>query len=807
MAPFALICWLYENQEIDNRIAIMDMLLYRLTSLFRNRTVVLLAGMLSLLLLFPFQSTFAADFEIDTASKDLTQIESLLKRQIYDEKKLKDFANQVTSIKAGATACVTDFEIQQVDTQAALASLGEPTPKDPLDVTRKRRDIQKQLTNIEKQLGSCRVLVLQSDELHGKINNATKELLATRLLVQGPDFFALLEENWNKREVWIAGSAKVIKRLGGLQNLLIWHWFTLFVLLVLSIGPAVLLRNKLQRWIRSKQWVEDYSSLFTRAIITTFVHYLPHLLGSTVAAIFFYILTHDVSPTPLIALLVEGLPFYFLTVAVVHLLLAPPLPATLFLDIPESLAIALARRLRFLALLVYVGILLFSTIIKHNLPDSLLLMARDIYAAFLILNLIWAFALLMQLSTHKIVRWLTSVVHLSLTLALIAEWMGYRNLAMGLAQGVLGSLLALGIILSLARLFRELYSNLDYGRRPWNRRLRQAMGLKPGDAMPGLFWLRLITVITLWLLFGYVMLQVWDVSDTIILDIQTYLTHGFTIWSLEIIPARFASALITIALILTIGGWFRKRMESTWLQHTRLDRGAREATVTITGYVIITIAAITGLSVAGFNFQSIALIAGALSVGIGFGLQNIVNNFISGLILLFERPIKTGDWVMVGNTEGYVKRIRIRSTEIQTFDRADVIVPNSELIASQVTNWMLHDSRGRARIPVGVAYGSDTQKVKTILEKAAEEHPRVVNDDSAPKPKVLFRGFGESSLDFELRCFIQDIDERLQVVSDLNFAIDAAFRESGIEIPFPQRDVHVRDLPHNKSSPPADETE
>ena len=265
--------------------------------------------------------------------------------------------------------------------------------------------------------------------------------------------------------------------------------------------------------------------------------------------------------------------------------------------------------------------------------------------------------------------------------------------------------------------------------------------------------------------------------------------------------------MITIALILTIGGWFRKRLESTWLKHTRLDRGAQEATVTITGYVVITIAAVTGLSIAGFDFKSIALIAGALSVGIGFGLQNIVNNFISGLILLFERPIKTGDWIMVGNTEGYVKRIRIRSTEIQTFDRADVIVPNSELIASQVTNWMLHDTRGRARIPVGVAYGSDTQKVKAILEQVAADHPRVVNDGSAPKPKVLFRGFGESSLDFELRCFINDIDERLQVVSDLNFAIDAAFRENGVEIPFPQRDLHVRDLPHRNSPPPIDDTE
>ena len=785
----------------------MDMPLYRLTSLLRNNIATVLAGLVLLVLLLPSRAIFAADFNIETANQKLSDIETLLERKHYDEKKLKEFVNQISNIKTAATNCVTDFTTQQTDTQAILTSLGEPIPKEPVDVSRKRRDIQKQLSDVEKQLGSCRVVVIRSEELQTKITEANKALLASRLLARGPDILTVLEENWNKLDLWIAGSAKVIKRLGGLQNLLIWHWFMLFALLILSIGPAILLRQHLQQRIRSKQWVEDYSTRFTIAVVATFVHYLPHLIGSGTAAIFFYILTHDLTPTPFITLLVEGLPLYYLVVAVIQILFSPRPPATVFLAIPESLAAALARRLRFLALLVYLGFLLFSAIIKLNLPEVLLLLARDIYAAFLILNLIWAFALLMRLSTNTFTRWLTGLIHLSLFAALIAEWMGYRNLGLSLAVGVLGSLLAFGTTLILGRLFHELYNNLDYGRRPWSRRLRQIMGLKPSDTMPGLFWLRLLTVIALWSGFGIVMLQILHVSETIMLDIYTSLTQGFTIWSLEIIPARFATALIAIALILTIGGYFRRRMESSWLRHTHLDRGAREATVTITGYVIITIAVITGLSIAGFNFQSIALIAGALSVGIGFGLQNIVNNFISGLILLFERPIKTGDWVMVGNTEGYVKRIRIRSTEIQTFDRADVIVPNSELIASQVTNWMLHDTHGRARIPIGVAYGSDTQKVKTLLEHVAEAHPRVINDGSMPKPKVLFRGFGESSLDFELRCFIQDIDERLQVISDLNFAIDAAFRENDIQIPFPQRDVHVRDLPHNKPSPPADEAE
>lgn len=786
----------------------MRIALHRPTSLSCCSTVQVLLGMvLSVFLLLPSQPALAADLDIEALSKTVTDVERTLARKRYDVKTLKELVNQVAEVKSKAGTCVADFEIQQTEVQAALTSLGEATAKDPIDVTRKRRDIQKQLTDIDKQLGSCRVLVIQSEELHIKLNDAIKELLASRMLVRGPDFITLLRENWNKPSEWFSASETFTNNHGGLDLMQAWQWLVLIILLVLTIGPAILLRQYLEHRIRRKHWSDDFSSGFICAIVASLAHYAPHLIGSTAVAIFFSILTREIHPPPFITVITQGLPLYFLILLIITMLLAPPAPATRFLTLPEDLTRALARRLRVLALLAYVGYLLFSTLLKHSLPEAVFLIARDVYASFLILNFIWAFGLMMRLSSQPSVRWMTGLVHLSLLIALVAEWMGYRNLGFGLARGVLGSLIVIGSTLLLSRLFHDLFNNLDYGRHNWSRRLREAMGLKPGDKMPGLFWLRLFTVVTLWLLFGYFMLQVWDVSDTILFELYTYLTQGFTIWSLEIVPARFASAIITIAVILTIGGWFRKRMESSWLKHTHLDRGAREATVTITGYIVVTIAIITGLSVAGFNFQSIAIIAGALSLGIGFGLQNIVNNFISGLILLFERPIKTGDWIAVGNTEGYVKRIRIRSTEIQTFDRADVIVPNSELISSQVTNWMLHDTRGRARIPVGVAYGTNTQKVKEILEKVATDHPSVVNDGSSPNPKVLFRGFGDSSLDFELRCHIKDIDERLGVISDLNFAIDAAFRENGIVIPFPQRDVHMHKLPDKNTPLPPDEKE
>jgi small-conductance mechanosensitive channel len=224
-----------------------------------------------------------------------------------------------------------------------------------------------------------------------------------------------------------------------------------------------------------------------------------------------------------------------------------------------------------------------------------------------------------------------------------------------------------------------------------------------------------------------------------------------------------------------------------------MEHSARNALVTTFGYVAMAIAALVALSLAGISFGNLAIIAGALSVGIGFGLQNIVNNFVSGIIMLVERPVRNGDWIVVGDTEGYVQRISIRTTTIQTLDRADVIVPNSDLISGKVTNWTLGDTWGRIKIPIGVAYGSDVETViETLLEIANNNEDVIKGNPQLPDPYVLFLDFGDSSLDFELRAIIRNINRRLRVISDINRAINAAFKKQGIEIPFPQRDVNFR---------------
>jgi small-conductance mechanosensitive channel len=203
------------------------------------------------------------------------------------------------------------------------------------------------------------------------------------------------------------------------------------------------------------------------------------------------------------------------------------------------------------------------------------------------------------------------------------------------------------------------------------------------------------------------------------------------------------------------------------------------------------------LGALGIDLQKIALVAGALSVGIGFGLQSIVSNFVSGLILLTERPIRVGDWIVAKGEEGFVRRIRVRATEVETFDRASVIIPNSDLISGVVKNWTHGNILGRVTVQVGVGYDSDPEKVREILLAIAAEHPSVLKE---PAPFVLFTAFGDSALNFELRCIVRDIQQRLSVLSDLNFAILARFRAAEIEIPFPQHVVHFAG---GVASPPA----
>jgi small-conductance mechanosensitive channel len=267
--------------------------------------------------------------------------------------------------------------------------------------------------------------------------------------------------------------------------------------------------------------------------------------------------------------------------------------------------------------------------------------------------------------------------------------------------------------------------------------------------------------------------------------------HTIEIGSLRIAPADVVAAVAACAIIIGITRFFIRTLERRILPRTELALGTQQTLTAGISYVGLAMAIAVGVSTLGLDLSNLALVAGALSVGIGFGMQNIVNNFVSGIIMLVERPIKVGDWVVIGAHEGTVRRINVRATEIESFQRSAVLIPNSEVLSSAVVNWTHRDKSGRLDVAVSVAYGSDVEQVRELLLKCARAHKEVA---SVPPPYVLFRDFGDSGLAFELRAFLVNVEERLRVTSDLRFAIDAAFRRAKIEIPFPQRDLRLRDI-------------
>jgi len=222
-----------------------------------------------------------------------------------------------------------------------------------------------------------------------------------------------------------------------------------------------------------------------------------------------------------------------------------------------------------------------------------------------------------------------------------------------------------------------------------------------------------------------------------------------------------------------------------------LERGVRLSVARLIQYFIILIGFILTLTFLGLDLTKLTIILSALGVGIGFGLQGVVNNFVCGLLLLFEQPLRVGDSIEIGGHWANIKNIGLRATTVQTFDQADVIIPNADLVNNQVTNWTLSNRQGRLKIPVGVAYGSDVPRVIETLMASARENDMIAK---SPQPQVLFLRFGESSLDFELRVWIKDVDNRLQVISELHQEVDRRFREANIEIAFPQRDLHLRNI-------------
>jgi len=706
---------------------------------------------------------------------------------------LRELAKSATEVRSQSKACIASNEASIEKVILDIDQLGEVLEPEDKEVTKKRKSLDGKKLKHETQLATCRLLQLRSNQLIEATQKKEQELIASRLLSRDKTLLQHLKDNFSKPGEGFYSLVDFVVSSSGLE-IVYKNRYLLSMFILASVIGTWLLQKLASIAItkNSKKPPRSFAGKMFYSILTVTSRYMLALLLSTFFAIYFLYFGLSNKQFPFVALVSIGLFLYVLLTMTLRVFLNPIKPAGPLTNLPKAVTVKLDRRLSLLAKLLFVGFLFVAASELHQFPEAMTGILRNIYMTLVILNLCWAFWLLGYIRGLGNKHVLRLIIILTLLTGMFAGWAGYNNLSIFIVLGITGSVVAWVVTHFIVILWTEFFNSLDDGEYAWQRALRRKLSVEPGEYLPGSTWFRFLFVIVVWSLFAIVMLKIWGMPDQDILQIKAYVIEGFELGPIRIVPSKIVFGVLVFAVLLALLGWVERQLQKSWLSRSRMDRGSKESLIKLTGYIGIVLAFLVGVSVAGVELANLALIAGALSVGIGFGLQNVVNNFVSGIVLLFERPIKTGDWIMVGLTQGYVKKIKLRSTVIQTFERSDVIVPNSEIIGNQVTNMMLNDAVGRVKVPIGVAYGTNPRQVEKILLEIALEHPMVVSrSPTVGQPWVAFREFGDSALLFELRFFITDIDYYTRVLSAVNFAIVEAFEKAGIVIPFPQRDVHL----------------
>jgi small-conductance mechanosensitive channel len=371
------------------------------------------------------------------------------------------------------------------------------------------------------------------------------------------------------------------------------------------------------------------------------------------------------------------------------------------------------------------------------------------------------------------------------SVGLVAQIIGYADLTDYLVNTLLGTTFIFVFARMALHLGKGAISALLEVETVSKHRFVRRLGPETGSRLNGLLHVIIITYALLFLLVR------WRVYITPAEAWKGVCALTFKIGELQFSMEIVLMVACVLYLTIIISWIIQAFLDAGVMTPQGMEHGVKVAVKTLVHYSLILVGFLVAISVAGVDMSKFAILAGALGVGIGFGLQNIVNNFISGLILLFERPVKVGDTVTLEDQWGIITRIGLRSTVVETADHSEVIVPNSELISQRVVNWTFTSHVTRVVLPVGVAYGTPLDKVLEILLQVAGEHSEIV---AKPEPSAIFTGFGDSAINFELRVWIADVNQRLRIRSELGLAIDRHFRTAGIVIPFPQRDLHLQSI-------------
>lgn len=733
---------------------------------------------------------------LDRQTGEITRIAVELTQPDADLSRLRD---RLSAQRARALELRDRLAEDQARLEEALARLGEPVDGEADQVTARRDALQAERAEIGSALARADINIEEANRLLESISSQRRATFYSHMLertasplqpAQLGEAAATVERGaraaWTEARAWVS-DRQAEERL----------WVTLAgIAAALALGLAM--TWPVRTWIsntvssRIERLTPSPSRRILAAAARTASRAVPAILGGVgLVAVLQLLGILDASSTPLVNRILAAFVAAVLVDGAAVALLSPKAPRWRVIDISGHAATGLRSLFVLAAVIVGLDGVLSEGALRFGGSETLTSVQRGLVASLLGAILIlatrpvfWRPEDNQSRSPAPAVR---SVLGLAGLAAILAALVGYTALAHFVTTRFA---YALGL-LAVAWLARAVL-------REAARTLLRRLGMRPARDMPddeddedgplllsvhllGDALVALAVLPPLLLLFG----ASWSDVRALASDALT----GFEVGSVRISILEILLAAGVVIALIAATRLVQRTAERSLFRRMRLDVGVQTSLKTLIGYVGMVIAFMTGIGMLGFDLSNLAIIAGALSVGIGFGLQSIVNNFVSGLILLFERPIKVGDWIFTSSGNGIVKKISVRSTEIETFDRTAIIIPNADLISNPVTNWTHRDKLGRITVPVGVSYNEDPDRILELLRAAAESTEIVLSE---PPPLVLFRGFGDSSLDFEVRAYLQDIATALQAQTDLLRAIFATFREHGVEIPFPQRDLHLR---------------
>ncbi|MGI9210948.1 MAG: DUF3772 domain-containing protein [Methylococcaceae bacterium] len=712
--------------------------------------------------------------------KNLDELDKRLDQPNPDDSRLdvwqKSLDDLRLTIRIAADKAEPETNLIRDDLQALGKPPGPNEPPESTSVAVRRQSLNQQLAQVEGGIKEAELVINRADRLATEISDLRRSRFTHRLLTPGP--WPLASSVWVQAGNQWGTVVDTLQKHGQQLSLrdeyphavsrLIW-------ILVLAAGLGLALRQVLRHtWV---QPVDAHPFRLSRYLSVIRLSAFHALLPT--APLFSLVVVLMMDPFwegPLVEQLIPATLFLVaaVTVAIVARIAQtgshPPIPAWLLT-----------------ALVISFGIDCMTTKTLSLVEDaSDLLLLERLGFAWVVPGLL--FGLLRCLWVAQPNTVLGRVLGVSLLLIPLAGLAGYVALAQLMTIQWLMTAGLIQITRELLILAEESMEWFFAADSATGIRLRQTLALSEEGCELVQFWSHeLIRLVTLTLA-GIGFLLLWGVGTSHLATWLYQAFFGFRIGSLSFSLANLLWASVLLIGLLTGTRLLQRTLDTRIFPKTRWDTGIRHSIRSALGYLGFTLAVVSALGSLGLDLSNLAIIAGALSVGIGFGMQNIVNNFVSGLILLVERPIKVGDWVVVGDYQGYVRKISVRATEITTFDRASVFIPNSSLISGNVMNRTHADKVGRILLPLGVPYGVDAKRLRSLLLEIAESHPEIRRN---PAPSVVLRGFGENSLNFELFAFVNDVDNVMLVTSDLCFEIDALLRTEGIEFPRYQREIKL----------------